>query len=328
MIKIYIKPLGNPVRNIDLFHYSLAEPFINYLSEGKCKFAQLADNATEADTVVLIENLLYKDKEYYLSLYKDPAIRWNWPYIFTINSFAKPADIFYGIYTSMPASCFVEGKHIANGYYVNPNSPITEEYKNLQPNPEFLFSFVGVTHTHIIRKIITEEFSNHKRSVIIPRKKEHFLNYSESLQSEYREIMSKSKFVLCPRGYASSSYRIYEAMQLGRVPVIISDEWVPPQGKNIDWNQFSIRIKENQIEEIPLILEKYEAQYEEMSRQARLAWESRFTQEKNIEYAIDVIYDLRQKLNYPRGKIVKELLKYNSGITAKSIVKDFIFNIF
>lgn len=36
----------------------------------------------------------------------------------------------------------------------------------------------------------------------------------------YRRIMSDSKFVLCPRGTGSDSFRIYEALELGAIPII------------------------------------------------------------------------------------------------------------
>ena len=47
-------------------------------------------------------------------------------------------------------------------------------------------------------------------------------------QSEYFRIMHNSMFVLCPRGVAPSSYRIFEAMKAGRVPVIIAMSGFPP----------------------------------------------------------------------------------------------------
>jgi hypothetical protein len=34
----------------------------------------------------------------------------------------------------------------------------------------------------------------------------------------------------CPAGIGPATYRLFEAMELGRVPVILSDEWVPRKG--------------------------------------------------------------------------------------------------
>ena len=43
----------------------------------------------------------------------------------------------------------------------------------------------------------------------------------------FLQEMRDSWFVLCPSGLAPSTFRVYEAMQLGRVPVILSDHWEP-----------------------------------------------------------------------------------------------------
>ena len=42
-------------------------------------------------------------------------------------------------------------------------------------------------------------------------------------------------------------------MMLGRVPVIVSDQWVPPDGP--DWESFSMRVKEREVDTIPAMLE-------------------------------------------------------------------------
>jgi hypothetical protein len=58
-----------------------------------------------------------------------------------------------------------------------------------------------------------------------------------------------SKFVLCPRGYACSRWRLFETMMAGRVPVIISDQWVPPEGPA--WERFSVRVSQKHVAQPP-----------------------------------------------------------------------------
>ena|SRR3990167_4640490 len=46
----------------------------------------------------------------------------------------------------------------------------------------------------------------------------------------YVDLMCRSIFALCPRGYGKTSFRMYEAMQLGAIPVYIFDNaapWLP-----------------------------------------------------------------------------------------------------
>ncbi|MBE7157880.1 MAG: exostosin family protein, partial [Rhodospirillales bacterium] len=79
----------------------------------------------------------------------------------------------------------------------------------------------------------------------------------------------RSKFVLCPRGVGTSSIRLFETLAAGRVPVIISDQWVPALGP--DWKKISLRLRESEIASIPRLLATAEEQYPQM---ARAAWEA------------------------------------------------------
>ncbi len=65
-------------------------------------------------------------------------------------------------------------------------------------------------------------------------------------------MMSQSKFCLAPRGYAPTSFRLYESMALGSVPVYISDEFILPYFSNeIDWHEFCIFCRPGDIEQLP-----------------------------------------------------------------------------
>jgi hypothetical protein len=81
----------------------------------------------------------------------------------------------------------------------------------------------------------------------------------------------------CPRGYACSTWRLFETLKAGRAPVIISDQWIPPQGP--DWERFSVRIKESEVALIPKVLERYESEAELMGHQVRTAWDEWFSKE-------------------------------------------------
>ncbi len=79
-------------------------------------------------------------------------------------------------------------------------------------------------------------------------------------------------------------------MKAGRVPVIISDQWVPPDGP--PWNEFSVRILEKDVDKIPRILEKIENNAQQMGRLARQAWEQWFSEEvafhRITEWCLDI----------------------------------------
>jgi hypothetical protein len=118
----------------------------------------------------------------------------------------------------------------------------------------------------------------------------------EELRAYLEEILA-SKFVLCPRGFAPSSHRLFEVMELGRVPVILSDSWVPPAGPI--WPSFSLSIPENSIDDIPAVIEAHFHRAEEMGRLARAQWEQWFSPERCTIVAASAIEEIL--LSRPAG---------------------------
>jgi hypothetical protein len=82
-------------------------------------------------------------------------------------------------------------------------------------------------------------------------------------------------------------------MKAGRVPVIISDQWVPPVGPL--WKTFSIRVNEREIDRIPGLLEDYEPQAQAIAMAARAAWEEWFSIEAVFHRIVEWCLELRQR---------------------------------
>jgi len=115
---------------------------------------------------------------------------------------------------------------------------------------DILFSFRGANWTHPIRKKLVDMYPN------------ECLGYSgwgcdnkdPQFKIDYINQLKRSIFSLCPRGYGRTSFRLYESMMMGSIPVIISDAWKPPLYDVLDWNEFSLYVDENDISRIPEIL--------------------------------------------------------------------------
>ncbi|CAK7337461.1 unnamed protein product [Dovyalis caffra] len=80
----------------------------------------------------------------------------------------------------------------------------------------------------------------------------------------YREYMKSSKYCICARGYEVHTPRVVEAIFYDCVPVIISDNYVPPFFEVLNWEAFSVFIQERDIPNLRNILlaiseEKYAA---------------------------------------------------------------------
>ncbi|XP_047321287.1 probable glycosyltransferase At3g07620 [Impatiens glandulifera] len=70
----------------------------------------------------------------------------------------------------------------------------------------------------------------------------------------YIQHMKTSKYCICPKGYEVNSPRVVEAIFYECVPVIISDNFVPPFFEVLDWNAFSVIVAEKDIEKLKEIL--------------------------------------------------------------------------
>ncbi|KAL6330963.1 hypothetical protein AAG906_009391 [Vitis piasezkii] len=70
----------------------------------------------------------------------------------------------------------------------------------------------------------------------------------------YIQHMKSSKFCICPKGYEVNSPRVVEAIFYECVPVIISDNFVPPFFDVLDWGAFSIILAEKDIPNLKDVL--------------------------------------------------------------------------
>lgn len=69
---------------------------------------------------------------------------------------------------------------------------------------------------------------------------------------KFCDILARSVFVLAPRGYGVSSFRIGEAIQFGAIPVYVSD--VFHEGHNIDFSTYGVKIEAKDVRRVDEIL--------------------------------------------------------------------------
>jgi glycosyltransferase involved in cell wall biosynthesis len=63
----------------------------------------------------------------------------------------------------------------------------------------------------------------------------------------FRNVMRQSKFTLCPRGSGITSFRLYEALQVGSIPIYVSDIFRCPFENKIDWKEICLFFKLEEI---------------------------------------------------------------------------------
>ncbi len=131
-------------------------------------------------------------------------------------------------------------------FYAGGNSPIgtdpiplvcSEINYNHDPQKMIFCSFVGSATNQIRNKALQYFHSKPGYSVSAFHWKP---DVSIDQQKLFIDQTSRSRFTLCPRGYGATSYRLYEAMQLGSIPVYISDKLMLPWVEEIDWDTFCV----------------------------------------------------------------------------------------
>ena len=163
-------------------------------------------------------------------------------------------------------------------YLPDPDAPMPAASPP-QEEPAHLFSFLGRTGTHPIRECLLALDSPDTPCLDLAAAPGRFADFD--YRRTYRELLLGSQFALCPRGFGAASIRLFEAMALGRAPVIIADAWLPPP--DIPWRDFSLFVAEKDVMHIPHILSEARGEADAMGDRARRVFAAHF--------APDVFFD-------------------------------------
>jgi hypothetical protein len=207
----------------------------------------------------------------------------------------RPWCRYPGVYVSMPAGRFDSRYQRAWGYFPPASPSLPNEA------PDLLFSFIG-SMTHKCRRPLL----NLDGGDAVVEAVAGFTFYDpssrdfEARQRRFQEILIRSRFVLCPRGQGTSSIRLYETLSAGRVPVVISDDWVPPPGP--DWNRFSVRWPEGRVAGLREALAAYDEHWNDMSAAAKQAFAEFFAPDVWFHQFAELCEELRDQPSDPFPK--------------------------
>jgi hypothetical protein len=100
-------------------------------------------------------------------------------------------------------------------------------------------------YTHSIRQDVITQLqinSNIETNFIIRNSYWGGEIHGRQIREEYIDNINNSDLVLCCRGAGNFSYRLFEAMSLGRIPIIVDTDIALPCNDIIDWKSISIWI--------------------------------------------------------------------------------------
>ncbi|MEZ2338347.1 exostosin family protein [Mucilaginibacter sp. RCC_168] len=127
---------------------------------------------------------------------------------------------------------------------------------------EFLFSFVGEFYKEgwpagFIRSpdnsTVWERLAERNIQNSLLLSADQVITKHES--NPFIDIPRRSTFTLCPRGITSWSFRLFEAILSGSIPVILSDSYIKPFSSIIPWDSFTLTYPEHTLNQIDAILE-------------------------------------------------------------------------
>jgi hypothetical protein len=275
------------------------------------KVHQLVDDPEKADLILFSEvdvGRLCRD------ILKHPYVRRYRSKCFMFGTDFRIIPFLPGIYTAIEKSWYLPNRS-RPGFYLS--CLINPQVKS-EPSPDrdLLYSFMGDIQTHPVRRVLASV--PHPRGLFVDTSGESqavawkgSAEQKEIFYRRYADLMKRSQFVLCPRGISPSSIRLFEAMAMGRVPVILSDEWMPPAGP--DWEKFSLRIPEKDAADVPRLLEGKAVDAFEMGKIARTEWEKNFSPDLIFHKVVELCLEIRQSRWLPepidRLSIIPQLLR-------------------
>lgn len=169
-------------------------------------------------------------------------------------------------------------------------SPLPVNILNSNTSKEILCSFVGT--------ISTTSGLRQRMYSILERDSEIYFckprwwtpTISQDNFKEFIDITQKSWFTLCPRGYGVQSFRFFEALQLGSIPIFIyNEEWFPFKDF-IEWDDFCLRVHERDISKIPSIMRSLStSKREDLARAGQQIYQEYFTLEQTCKYILKTL---------------------------------------
>lgn len=141
---------------------------------------------------------------------------------------------------------------------------------------QYLSGFQGAVSTHPCRQKIQEAVNKLNPAYFFP--KDLFWSCDaedqDKMRREYIDLLEDTKFPLCPRGKGLSSIRFFEALRLGRIPVLAADETKLPLEWMIDYDEFVVRVPERELGSANEYIERWRLDHHDIKEASAKAQET------------------------------------------------------
>lgn len=268
---------------------------------------QIVDRIDQADLVLYSDTISRKSTRKELSDCREllEEVQAQGGLLFALNFEDCPLGVLPGIYTSLQPQNFDSTLHLSWPHLEAPNRAVEIASMKCPSQAQLLFTFAGSCSHRLRKKLFSLYGSSSEKSwkvVEIDR----WYNHTKGEHQQYVQDIMNSSFVLCPRGIAAYSHRIFESILLERVPVIIADDWVPFSFPEQD---YYIRIPEREIGQIVPILERefknYDVYHSNLLKVKSNWFTSRSRYQKVVEHFLQ--FQQQYRAAHDPAKLVERL---------------------
>ncbi|HET6335700.1 MAG TPA: exostosin family protein [Polyangiales bacterium] len=102
------------------------------------------------------------------------------------------------------------------------------------------------------------------------------------VRSDFARNLLDSDYTVCVRGAGNFSYRFYEVLSAGRIPIYLNSDAVLPCESEIDWKKHCVWVEEDAIDRIGELVAEFhrgldDAAFQALQRANRSLWEQYLT---------------------------------------------------
>jgi hypothetical protein len=102
-------------------------------------------------------------------------------------------------------------------------------------------------------------------------------NRQTEVRREFVRNLCETDYTLCARGKGNFSYRLYEVLSAGRIPVFVNTDCVLPFEQRIDWRRHAVWLEERDLDTAPQQIARFHhalgpAGFRELQSENRRLW--------------------------------------------------------
>ncbi|XP_071719655.1 probable glycosyltransferase At3g07620 [Rutidosis leptorrhynchoides] len=175
----------------------------------------------------------------------------------------------------------------------SPANPLLQLGGKPSSKRPILAFFAGQMHGYL-RPILLQHWENKD-----PDMKIYGDLRKSNASGNYIKYMKSSKYCICAKGYEVNSPRVVEAIFFECVPVIISDNFVPPFFEILNWESFAVFIQEKDIPNLKnILLSISNKRYRMMQESVKKVQQHFLWHVKPVEY--DIFHMILHSIWYKR----------------------------